>query len=90
MANAGLVYENMFIPSRFKHPERQVEEPYFEDLFRDYEYDIIGDSCIGRSLKEQVMLSLTVKDHHYGWASVLELRATISSSSIECSKKLMS
>lgn len=33
MANAGLVFKDMFIPSRFKHPERQVEEPYFENWF---------------------------------------------------------
>lgn len=32
-ANAGLVYRDMFVPSRFRHAERRGEEPYFERWF---------------------------------------------------------
>lgn len=32
-ANAGLIFKNKFILSRFKHPERQAEEPYFSNYF---------------------------------------------------------
>ena len=40
MANAGVVYENIFIPSRFKHVERQVEQPYFEKWFVDHKFEL--------------------------------------------------
>jgi N-dimethylarginine dimethylaminohydrolase len=39
-ASAGLIYENKFIPSSFKHPERQVEEAYFIDWFNNHLYDV--------------------------------------------------
>lgn len=39
-ANAGLLYQNTFIPSRFKHEERQVEEPYFINWFLDHKYNV--------------------------------------------------
>lgn len=34
-ANAGLIYKDMFIPSQFKHVERQDEEPFFIKYFED-------------------------------------------------------
>ena len=37
-ANAGSLYKGSFIPSRFRHPERQVEEPYFIDWFLSQKY----------------------------------------------------
>lgn len=39
-ANAGFLYGGTFIPSYFKHPERQVEEPYFTEWFRAKGYFI--------------------------------------------------
>jgi len=39
-ANAGLVHRNVFVPSRFKHPERQGEEPLFEAWFRAAGWDV--------------------------------------------------
>ena len=39
-ANAGLVYERSFILSRFRHEERQSEEPYFADWFDEHGYDV--------------------------------------------------
>jgi N-dimethylarginine dimethylaminohydrolase len=39
-ANAGLIYKNTFIPSEFKHPQRQVEEPYFQHWFESMDFDI--------------------------------------------------
>lgn len=34
-ANAGVVYEDLFVTSRFRHPERQKESQYFEQWFVD-------------------------------------------------------
>lgn len=40
-ANAGFILPNKeIVLSRFRHPERQVEEPYFEAWFRSKGYDI--------------------------------------------------
>ncbi len=39
-ANAGLVYGNTFIPSRFKHPERQGEETHWKKWFADAGFEI--------------------------------------------------
>jgi N-dimethylarginine dimethylaminohydrolase len=40
IANAGLVFEDKIILSRFLHPERQGEEKYFEDWFAAHDYKI--------------------------------------------------
>jgi N-dimethylarginine dimethylaminohydrolase len=40
-ANAGLVYENIFVPSRFRYKERTNEEPYFTRWFQRHGYKII-------------------------------------------------
>lgn len=40
-ANAGLVYENKFIPSRFKFKERQGEEPAFIEWFKGHGYEVL-------------------------------------------------
>lgn len=37
-ANAGLVYGDAFIPSKFRHEERAVEEPFFEKWYRERGY----------------------------------------------------
>ncbi len=39
-ANAGLVLEKKFIVSRFRHPERQSEEPYFTEWFTEHGYQV--------------------------------------------------
>lgn len=39
-ANAGVVSGRKAVPSRFRHPERQREEPYFEAWFRDHGYEV--------------------------------------------------
>jgi N-dimethylarginine dimethylaminohydrolase len=39
-ANAGSVMGRKAVPSRFRHPERQGEETYFEQWFRDHGYDV--------------------------------------------------
>lgn len=39
-ANAGVVVGRMAILSRFRHPERRLEEPHFERWFRDHGYDV--------------------------------------------------
>ncbi len=40
-ANAGVVVGRKAVPSRFRHPERQREETYFEAWFHDHEYEVI-------------------------------------------------
>src|SRR5436309_7222264 len=40
-ANAGVVVGRKAVPSRFRHPERRREEPYFEAWFRDHGYEVI-------------------------------------------------
>lgn len=39
-ANAGLIVNNTFFPSRFKHPERQGEETHFIEFFKQLNYNI--------------------------------------------------
>lgn len=39
-ANAGLVNRDQFVPSRFRHAERQAEEPYFASWFADHGFRI--------------------------------------------------
>ncbi|MGR3280485.1 dimethylarginine dimethylaminohydrolase family protein, partial [Acaryochloris marina NIES-2412] len=39
-ANAGLVVGDIVILSRFLHPERQGEEPYFRHWFEDQGYKV--------------------------------------------------
>ena len=41
-ANAGLVRDKAFIVSRFKHPERQSEEPYFSEWFLEHGYEVFA------------------------------------------------
>src|SRR5688500_1804110 len=40
-ANAGVVHGRLVVPSRFRHPERQREERYFEQWFRKYGYEMV-------------------------------------------------
>lgn len=40
-ANAALIYENKAIISRFRHHQRQGEEPYFEEWFRNNGFEVI-------------------------------------------------
>lgn len=40
-ANAGVVYGGTAVVSRFRYPERQREEAYFEGWFRDHGYEIV-------------------------------------------------
>jgi N-dimethylarginine dimethylaminohydrolase len=39
-ANAALVYDDLAILSRFRHPQRQKEEPYFRRWFAEHGYRI--------------------------------------------------
>jgi N-dimethylarginine dimethylaminohydrolase len=39
-ANAGVVHKGTAVPSRFRHPERQGEEAFFETWFRDQGFDV--------------------------------------------------
>ncbi|MGV3741556.1 MAG: dimethylarginine dimethylaminohydrolase family protein [Burkholderiaceae bacterium] len=60
-ANAGLVLENKVVLSRFRHAERQLEEPYFAKWFADHGFEILtlssdmpfegaGDALLDRRL----------------------------------------
>lgn len=40
-ANAGVLYGQRAVPSRFRHPERQREERYFEQWFRGHGYEVV-------------------------------------------------
>jgi len=40
-ANAGVIAGSVAVPSRFRHPERQREEPYFEAWFREHGFEVI-------------------------------------------------
>ncbi|MFM8550705.1 MAG: dimethylarginine dimethylaminohydrolase family protein [Nitrospiraceae bacterium] len=46
-ANAGLVLGRKAVPSRFRHPERRREEPFFERWFREHGFDVtrLEDDC---------------------------------------------
>lgn len=39
-ANAGVLFGKEFVPSHFRHPERQGEEPHFEKWFADRGFEI--------------------------------------------------
>lgn len=40
-ANAGIISEGKAVPSRFRHPERQREEEYFEQWFETRGYQVL-------------------------------------------------
>lgn len=40
-ANAGVVWKNKFIASRFRHDVRQREAPFFEAWFRQHNFEIV-------------------------------------------------
>jgi N-dimethylarginine dimethylaminohydrolase len=40
-ANAGLVLENKFVLSRFRHEQRQAEEPHFAKWFAEQGFDVL-------------------------------------------------
>ena len=40
-ANAGLINGQRFVPSHFRHPERQPETPVFAAWFADHGYDVV-------------------------------------------------
>jgi N-dimethylarginine dimethylaminohydrolase len=40
-ANAGLVWGDRFVPSRFKHQERSGEEPHYERWFRTHGWRVV-------------------------------------------------
>jgi N-dimethylarginine dimethylaminohydrolase len=50
-ANAGLVYGDSFIPSKFKHEERAVEEPFFDSWYRERGYKV--DETASRLQRER-------------------------------------
>jgi N-dimethylarginine dimethylaminohydrolase len=46
-ANAGVIFENRFFSSRFRHPERAKESPHFEAWFQAHGYQVeqFPDDC---------------------------------------------
>ena len=40
-ANAGTVHANLAVPSRFRHAERQREEPFFESWFQSHGFEVV-------------------------------------------------
>ena len=40
-ANAAVLHDGKAVPSRFRHPERQREEEYFEQWFTEHGYQVI-------------------------------------------------
>ncbi len=40
-ANAGFVFDGRVVVSRFRHPERQTEEPHFADWFEDAGFALV-------------------------------------------------
>ena len=40
-ANAGTVHANLAVPSRFRHAERQREEPFFESWFQSHGFELV-------------------------------------------------
>lgn len=40
-ANAGLLVDGTFVPSRFKHKERRPEEPVFREWFQEYAENVV-------------------------------------------------
>lgn len=40
-ANAGLVLDKIFVPSRFRHDQRRREEPHFAKWFEDRGFDVM-------------------------------------------------
>lgn len=40
-ANAGLVFENRFVLSRFRHEQRRAEEQHFAKWFADHGFDVL-------------------------------------------------
>ncbi len=40
-ANAGLIYGDRILLSRFRHPERQVEVPFFRQWFEEHGYEAV-------------------------------------------------
>ncbi len=80
-ANAGLVFGNHAIPSHFRHPERQVEEPVFTEWFRKHDFEVTemprgmyfegaGDALFLRNAPVLVM--------GYGFRTVLESATFVS------------
>lgn len=50
-ANAGLIYKNKFLPSRFRFEERAAEEPFFTNWFKNKNFQIVDfeiDRCQGQ------------------------------------------
>jgi len=39
-ANAGIINRDCFVPSRFRHPQRRGEEPYYAAWFRAHGFDV--------------------------------------------------
>jgi len=85
-ANAGLVREDAFIPSHFKHPERHREETHFRKWFLMKGYrlaDFTGLSV----LKERGMLYFNPGTTCCGWVTGFEpihSHATCSKSYSHC------
>ena len=50
-ANAGIVYHSQFVPSHFRHPERQGETPHFERWF--HEHGFVSTNVYGRSSNKE-------------------------------------
>jgi arginine dihydrolase len=82
-ANAGFVFEDKILLSRFCHPERRGEEPYFDRWLAEHNFEVLksppeipfegaGDALIDR---EHPWIWAG-----YGWRSALESHAYLSRS----------
>ena len=40
-ANAGVIHRSCFVPSRFRHPQRQGETPHYVDWFSAHGYQVV-------------------------------------------------
>jgi N-dimethylarginine dimethylaminohydrolase len=81
-ANAGLVLEKKFLVSRFRHAERQSEEPYFAEWFLDHGYTVsMGPSDVhfegaGDALFDRAIPILWLA---YGHRSMMDAQSFIAS-----------
>jgi len=76
-ANAGLVYRDTFISSRFRYGVRQAESPYFERWAREHGFDVVvlppsthfegaGDALFcGETLYAGYRFRSDVRSHHW-------------------------
>lgn len=84
-ANAGLIFNNTFIPSRFRHEERMGEEPFFINWFLENNFNVELELPEGTRLQTSFEgagdalfnLSRTILWYGTGFRSTLGFKATL-------------